>query len=63
MKVHHIGIVCEEENIKNYFFIPKKKYTYIDKFQNNKLIIGETILNDNKHNKASITFIFSNDLS
>ena len=40
MKVHHIGIVCEEENIKNYFFIPKKKYTYIDKFQNNKLIIG-----------------------
>jgi len=40
VKVHHIGIVCEEENIKNYFFIPKKKYTYIDKFQNNKLIIG-----------------------
>ena len=46
MKIHHIGIVCKNENINNYFFNPKKKFTYIDKNQNIKLIIGQNKLND-----------------
>ena len=38
MKIHHIGIATSEKNIKNYFFRPDKKFTYIDKNQNTWLI-------------------------
>ena len=46
MQIHHIGIVCEKQNINQYFFCPKKKFTYTDKFQNNKLIIGKNKSNN-----------------
>ena len=46
MKIHHIGIATSEKNIKNYFFRPDKKFTYIDKNQNNKLVIGYNKDND-----------------
>ena len=39
MKLHHIGIVCKENQIDKFYFKPKKKFTYYDKVQNNKLII------------------------
>ena len=52
MKIHHIGIVCEENDVKNYFFLPKKKFTYLDKKQNNKLIIGQ-----NKNNNLWIELV------
>ena len=39
MKLHHIGIVCNESDINKFFFKPKKKFIYNDKFQKNKLII------------------------
>ena len=40
MRLHHIGIVCLEKDINNFFFSPKKKYIYNDKVQKNKIIIG-----------------------
>jgi len=40
MKLHHIGIVCLEKDIKKFFFSPKKKYIYNDRVQKNKIIIG-----------------------
>ena len=46
MQIHHIGIVCEKQNINQYFFCPKKKFTYTDKFKNNKLIIGKNKSNN-----------------
>ena len=52
MRIHHIGIATSEKNIKNYFFKPIKKFTYIDKNQNNKLIIGY-----NKANNLWMEFI------
>ena len=52
MKIHHIGVVCEENDLKNYFFLPKKKFTYFDKKQNNKLVIGQ-----NKNNNLWMEFI------
>ena len=45
MKLHHIGIVCNESDIKKFYFKPKKKYVYNDDFQNNKLIIERDHLN------------------
>lgn len=39
MKLHHIGIVCNESDINKFFFKPKKKFIYNDKLQKNKLII------------------------
>tara|TARA_Y100000768_G_C23412678_1_gene422495 strand:- start:59 stop:460 length:402 start_codon:yes stop_codon:yes gene_type:complete len=52
MKIHHIGIVCNKENINNFFFKPKKKFIYTDKNQNNKLIIGQ-----NKFNNLWIEYV------
>ncbi len=52
MKIHHIGIVCDKENMKNFFFIPKKKFIYTDRHQNNKLVIGK-----NKFNNLWFEFI------
>ena len=46
MKIHHIGIVCDKNSISDYFFFPKKTSVYIDKNQNNKLIIGKNKLNN-----------------
>ena len=40
MKIHHIGFVCRENDINKFFFSPKKKFIYVDKVQNNKIIIG-----------------------
>ena len=52
MKLHHIGIVCSEKDIKNFFFKPKKKNIYYDKIQNNKLIIEY-----NEFNKLWMEFV------
>lgn len=52
MKIHHIGIVCAEKNIKNLIFSKSKKFIYKDKIQNNKLII-----NYNKFNKLWFEFV------
>ncbi|WP_440669451.1 VOC family protein [Candidatus Pelagibacter sp. HIMB1483] len=52
MKIHHIGIVCEEDDLKNYFFLPEKKFIYFDKKQNNKLVIGK-----NKYNNLWMEFV------
>ncbi len=52
MKIHHIGIVCKESDIKKFFFKPKKKYVYHDHKQNNKLI-----LEYNAHNDLWIEFV------
>ncbi len=46
MKLHHIGIVCNESDINKFFFRPKKKYIYHDNFQKNKLIIERNDLNN-----------------
>ena len=46
MKLHHIGIVCNETDINKFFFKPKKKFIYNDKVQNNKLIIEHNIHNN-----------------
>ncbi len=35
MKIHHIGVVCEENDLKNYFFLPKKNLLILTK---NKII-------------------------
>ncbi|MDC1162745.1 VOC family protein [Candidatus Pelagibacter sp.] len=40
MKLHHIGFVCHESDIDKFCFSPKKKFTYKDKVQKNKIIIG-----------------------
>ena len=45
MKLHHIGIVCNESDIKKFYFKPQKKNVYNDDFQNNKLIIERDHLN------------------
>ena len=45
MKIHHIGIVCNKENINN-FFLSLKKFIYTDRNQNNKLIIGQNKFNN-----------------
>jgi len=39
VKLHHIGIVCDESDINKFFFRPKKKFIYDDNVQKNKLII------------------------
>ena len=52
MKLHHIGIVCNETDIRKFFFRPKKKFIYIDKLQNNKLIIER-----NNHNNLWMEFV------
>ncbi len=52
MKLHHIGIVCKENQINKFYFKPKKKFTYYDKVQNNKLIIGF-----NKFNNLWMEFV------
>ena len=46
MKLHHIGIVCNETDMNKFFFKPKKKFIYNDKIQNNKLIIEHNIHNN-----------------
>lgn len=46
MKLHHIGIVCNESDIDKFFFKPKKKFIYHDKFQHNKLIIERNDFNN-----------------
>ena len=46
MKLHHIGIVCNENDMNKFFFKPKKKFIYNDKIQNNKLIIEHNIHNN-----------------
>ena len=46
MKLHHIGIVCNESDINKFFFRPKKKFIYNDKIQKNKLIIEHNPFND-----------------
>ena len=40
MKIHHIGIVCKENEIGRFFFNLKKKFVYKDLNQKNKLIIA-----------------------
>jgi hypothetical protein len=52
VKLHHIGIVCNETDIRKFFFRPKKKFIYIDKLQNNKLIIER-----NNHNNLWMEFV------
>ena len=44
MKLHHIGFVCYEKDLNNFFFSPKKRFTYFDKIQKNKIIIGKNKL-------------------
>lgn len=46
MKLHHIGIVCNESDMNKFFFRPKKKFIYHDKLQQNKIIIEENIFNN-----------------
>lgn len=46
MKLHHIGIVCSESDIKKFFFRPKKKFVYNDNVQKNKLIIEHNPFNN-----------------
>ena len=46
MKLHHIGIVCEESDVEKFFFKPKKKFVYHDNFQHNKLIIERNEINN-----------------
>tara|TARA_E500000178_G_C16896429_1_gene696005 strand:- start:424 stop:825 length:402 start_codon:yes stop_codon:yes gene_type:complete len=46
VKLHHIGIVCNETDMNKFFFKPKKKFIYNDKIQNNKLIIEHNIHNN-----------------
>ena len=52
MKIHHIGIVAKEKDLSNFYIKPKKKYTYFDKVQNNKII-----LEYNSSNKLWMEFI------
>jgi hypothetical protein len=52
VKLHHIGIVCNESDINKFFFKPKKKFIYNDKIQNNKLIIEH-----NTHNNLWMEFV------
>ena len=52
MKIHHIGIVTKEKNLSNLYFRPKKKFVYLDKIQNNKII-----LEYNKSNNLWMEFI------
>lgn len=61
MKLHHIGIVCNETDINKFFFKPKKKNIYYDKVQQNKLIIEYNIFNNlwmefviPKNNKSTV---------
>ena len=46
MKIHHIGIVTKEKNLSNLYFRPKKKFVYLDKIQNNKIILEYNKLNN-----------------
>ena len=39
MKIHHIGIVSKEKDLTNFYLKPKKKFVYLDKIQNNKIIL------------------------
>ncbi len=52
MKLHHIGIVCSEVDIRKFIFKPQKKNIYYDKIQNNKLIIEY-----NHHNNMWMEFV------
>ena len=61
MKLHHIGIVCDESDVKKFFFKPKKKFVYHDNFQHNKLIIERNEINNlwiefvvPKNNKSTV---------
>ena len=45
MKLHHIGIVCQEKEINEFYFKPKKKFIYKDRKQNNKIILEYNNLN------------------
>ena len=39
MKIHHIGIVSKEKDLTNFYLKPKKRFIYLDKIQNNKIIL------------------------
>ena len=38
MKLHHVGIVTDKRNIKNFFFKKKINQIVVDNFQKNKLL-------------------------
>ena len=38
MKLHHVGIVTDKKNIKNFFFKKKIDQIVVDNFQKNKLL-------------------------
>ena len=52
MKLHHIGIVCDESDINKFIFRPKKKNIYFDNVQNNKLVTEY-----NPYNKLWMEFV------
>lgn len=56
MKLHHIGIVCDEMDINKFIFRPKKKNIYFDNVQNNKLVIEY-----NPYNKLWMEFVIPNN--
>ena len=64
MKVHHIGIVCEEENIKNYFIHFTSDEKYIEDYNwFNEDVHGVTSISDSLLNTIKKSVFFKSNFS